>query len=168
VQFGLLCRGTPRYPTKELRTLLMQRTLRTNWPVTLSLLLLWSTLVALGKDAQRFTGFYQAHGSSAQGASITVTLSVRIFNPTDAPITGGSLLLRESLPPHSKLGSLNNVSVPGRGSVLVAGKFNVPRVEFESWQRGGSPDLTFEFQSSNGKPLSQKVDLKRGHVGNEG
>ena len=145
----------------------MQHTLRTNWPVTLSLLLLLFALTAPGKDTQRFTGFYQAHGSPAEGTSITVTLAVRIFNPTDTPITGGSLRLRESHPRHATLGSMNNVSVAGHGNVLLTGKFTVPRVEFDSWQHGGHPDLTLEFQNSIGKPLSQTLELKRGHVGNE-
>ena len=123
--------------------------------------------IAAGKNGRDFAGFYQIKDSTDQGATVKVTLAVRVFNYSESDVSEGSLSFRESGATNRILGTVTGVSVNQHESTLVTGEFTVPLGEFERWQQGRRPDVTIEFQDADGNPQSKPVEITRGRAGSE-
>lgn len=123
--------------------------------------------IAAGINGRDFAGFYQIKDSTNQGATVRVTLAIRVFNYSKNDVTDGSVSFRQSDAGHNILGSISRVSVGEHQSVLVTAEITVPLGEYERWQRGVSPDVTIEFQDTDGNLQSERVEVDRGHAGVE-
>ena len=131
------------------------------------LLILPFAVIAAGKNGRDFAGIYQIKNSANQGATVRVTLAIRVFNYSENDVTDGSVSFRQSDASHNILGSISGVSVSEHQSVLVTAEISVPLSEYTRWHRGARPVVTIEFQDADGNPQSEPVEIVRGHAGIE-
>lgn len=137
-------------------------------PLALSILLILSFAgIAAGKNGRDFAGICQIKDSTNQGATVRVTLAIRVFNYSENDVTDGNVSFRQSDAGHNILGSISGVSVNEHQSVLVTAEITVPLSEYTRWHRGAHPVVTIEFQDADGNPQSEPVEIVRGHAGTE-
>lgn len=115
----------------------------------------------LAEQGRDFAGFYKlGEDVTDLGEEVRVTLTVRIFNYSDADVIGAKIVLEGSLLPGEDLGSFAAiVDIRDRESVRVSEPFTVPRREYEQWQEGGSPRLRLEFTDAAGTKQRAPVEL---------
>lgn len=116
------------------------------------------------KDGRDFAGFYQELSATDLGESLYVSLKFQIFNYSDALVNGATIRMSDHLTNQS-MWSFAGVSIEDRRSIVVSGEFTVAQSEYENWQKGGTPNLTVEFQNAQGEKIQRTVELIRMFIG---
>ena len=134
----------------------------------LSCLILLAASTAVAKDGRDFAGFYEVSNVVELGQELQVTLTVRVFNYSDADVNDATITLEDSLLPGETYGSyLTPVYVQPRESVRLSDHFTIPRREYEYWQEGGTPSLTIKFRDPDGNTILRMIELAPMLVGGE-
>ena len=126
-----------------------------------------SLLPVRAKDGRDFAGFYELSDVSESGSTCQLTFTVRVFNYSDADVNNATLVLQDPLVPRAVYATFTGVEIRDRGNVRLSTQVTVPRREYESWLKGGSPALDVQYTSAEGKSLRRRVELSRMPVGEE-
>ena len=125
----------------------------------LACLIVLAAMVAPAKDGRDFAGFYAVNNVTDLGEEVRVTLTVRVYNYSDADVTGATITLEDSLLPDKTYGSFTLVSIRDRESVRLSGDFTIPRREYDQWQEGDTPQLRIEFKDAAGNTVERLIEL---------
>jgi len=117
-----------------------------------------------GRD---FAGIYEITNVNDLGPTVRLTLSVRLFNYSGAKVAGASLTLQDSVLPGQAYGSFPALSFGDHESVRRSADLTIPRVEYERWRRGGSPNLVVEFHDAQGNLVRRRAEVILGRLGRE-
>lgn len=125
-----------------------------------SLLLLASGPRTAAKDGRDFAGFYKLGDITDLGDQVSVPLTVRIHNYSDADVIGAKIILEDSLLPAEDLGTFAAiVDIRDRESARASEPFTVPRRLYDQWQEGVAPHLRLEFTDAAGTKQRAPVEL---------
>lgn len=127
-------------------------------------LVLCLSVIALAKDGRDFAGFYQLTDLSEQGDNYHATLKLRVFNYSEADVAGATVRLSSSLTSDETYYSFTGVSVENHDSVRLSGEVNIPREEYELWQKGASPELRLELVDDSGATRERKIEVSEKEV----
>ena len=130
------------------------------------------TLLALSmvaaKDGRDFAGFYEVSEVVEFFEEFQVTLTVRVFNYSDADVNDTAITLEDSLLPGQTYGSfITRVYILDRESARVSDQFTIPRREYEDWQEGGTPLLIIDYMDANGNTIHRPIELAQMPLGEE-
>jgi hypothetical protein len=107
--------------------------------------------VAMGAVPTRFVASYQI-GNVVEGRStVDLTLKLTLLNPTAADINGGIVVLYNTSPNRSLIGSFRMIkSLPHSGQVTISHAFTISTAEYARWQSGHPPVLEFLIPDGDG------------------
>jgi hypothetical protein len=115
---------------------------------------------AAAADGRDFAGFCKLGEISDLGEEVSVPLTVRIHNYSDADVVAAEIILEDSLLPGEDLARFATVvDILDRESARASDTVTVPRREYEQWQQGASPQLRLQFTDSAGTTQRQPVEL---------
>ncbi len=124
--------------------------------------ILLTTLSALAKDGRDFSGYYSLTDVTEQSNAVKLTLTVQVFNYSDADIKEASLLLRETGPGMAVEGAFPALKVfHDHTDVRLSQQFTVPREEYRRWQNGMVPRLVVHYMGANGIEQNRSIQLSR-------
>jgi len=127
----------------------------------LSLVLL-TALATLAKDGRDFSGYYSFTNVTEQNSEVKLTLTVQVFNYSDADIKQASLVLHRSGPGMIAEGSFPPVKVfRNQTDVRLSQEFTVSREDYRRWQNGMVPNVTVHFMGANGVEQNRSIQLSR-------
>ncbi len=119
-------------------------------------------IAGLAKDGRDFSGYYSLTDVTEQTNAVKLTLTVQVFNYSDADIKEASLVLRESGPGIAVDGAFPAVKVfHDRTDVRLSQQFTVPREEYRRWQNGMVPRLVVHYMGANGIEQNRSIQLSR-------
>ncbi len=119
-------------------------------------------------DGRDFAGFYAVSNVADLGTDYRVTLTVRVFNYSDADVSGATVTLQDSFLIDTDYGTFpGTISIPDRDSVRISANFTVSRAEYDSWQSGGTPRLRVDYQNNSGNAVRRTIELAEGLAGEE-
>jgi hypothetical protein len=125
-------------------------------------LVLLTALASLAKDGRDFAGSYSLTNVTEQNNEVKLTLTVQVFNNSDADIQQASLVLHQSGPGMTVQGAFPPVKVfRNRTDVRLSHEFTVPREEYHRWQNGMEPRLMVHFMGANGIEQRRTIQLAR-------
>ena len=111
-------------------------------------------------DGRDFAGFYEATNPSDLGnGTFRVTLTVRIFNYSDADVINATVALSGNVDPEANYGSFSAVSMADKESIKLSADFTVPAEEFNFWQNGGPPSLWIAYADADGNAVQRRIEL---------
>jgi hypothetical protein len=129
--------------------------------LVLSLVLL-TVLATLAKDGRDFSGYYSFTNVTEQNNEVKLTLTVQIFNYSDADIKQASLVLRHSGPGMIPDGAFPPVKVfRNQTDVRLSREFTVSREDYRRWESGMVPVLMVHFMGANGIEQNRSIQLSR-------
>jgi len=127
----------------------------------LSLILL-TALATLAKDGRDFAGYYSLTNATEQNNEVKLTLTVQIFNYSDADIKQASVVLHHSGPGMIVEGSFPPMKVfRNQTDVRLSQEFTVSREEYRRWQNGMVPNFVVHFMGANGIEQNRSIQLSR-------
>jgi len=128
-----------------------------------AVLLLWLGCVqAFPRDGRDFAGSYRLLSAVSRGASVNVTISVKLMNYGESEVSGARLVLKENNSQSSSLGAFSStVSLAKRGQTELRGSFEVPREQYDLWQKGATPSFVVSYKDASGRPVERRVELVR-------
>ena len=119
-------------------------------------------------DGRDFAGFYALSNVADLGTDYRVTLTVRVFNYSDADVSGATVTLQDSFQTDADYGAYpGTISIPDRESVRLSADFTVPREEYDRWQSGDTPRLRMDYQNNSGNAVRRIIELAQGPAGDE-
>lgn len=120
--------------------------------------------VGYAADGRDFAGFYDVSNVTDLGDTVPVrlTLSVCLFNYSDADVANAAVTLLGNVNPLDNYGSFSVVSIPVGGSVALSQDVTIPKEEYTFWQNGGSPALWIAYQDASGNDTQRRVELLPG------
>jgi hypothetical protein len=125
-------------------------------------LVLLTALASLAKDGRDFAGSYTLTKVTEQNNEVKLTLTVQVFNNSDADIRQASLVLHQSGPGMAVHGAFPPVKLfRDHTDVLLSQEFTVPSVEYHRWQNGMEPRLMVHFTGANGIEQRRTIQLAR-------
>jgi hypothetical protein len=141
--------------------MLLIRAVRTYTFVLLTALLL-IPIAGVAKDGRDFAGYYSLTDVTEQSSEVKLTLTVQVFNYSDADIKQASLVLHQSGPGMIVDGAFPAVKVfHNQADVRLSQEFTVPRDEYRRWQNGVVPRLMVHFMGANGIEQHRSIQLSR-------
>jgi hypothetical protein len=117
---------------------------------------------ALAKDGRDFAGYYSLTGVSQEASAVKLTLTVQVFNYSDADIRQASVVLH-----HSGPAMLVNAAFPpvkvfhNQTDVRLSQEFTIPLEEYQRWLNGMVPKLVVHFMGANGIEQNRSIQLTR-------
>lgn len=119
-------------------------------------------------DGRDFVGFYEVTNVADLGTDYRVTLTVRVFNYSDADVNNATVTLQDSAVATSDYGAYPSpVSIADRESIKLSADFTISREEYDRWQNGATPSLRTDYTDSAGNPVRRMIELSQGLVGKE-
>ena len=119
-------------------------------------------IAGVAKDGRDFSGYYSLTGITEQSDAVKLTLTVQVFNYSDADIKEASLVLRESGPGIAVDGTFPAVKLfHDRSDVRLSQQFSVTREEYRRWQNGMDPRLVVHYVGANGIEQNRSIQLAR-------
>jgi hypothetical protein len=116
-------------------------------------------------EGRDFAGFYKELSATDLGDTVRVSLRFKVFNYSGADVGGATVRLANRMRPNESHGSIANVSIADRQSVVLTGDFTVSRREHEQWRKGPSPFLMIEYRNGQGADVRRMIELLRSLVG---
>lgn len=115
-------------------------------------------------QAQRryFPATYRLSNITEATDTVTLTLSLTIFNFSGGDIHNGGVVLYSSDGPRSKpVDAFNLIKLfPSDKDVTVSAEFTVPKAEYERWSRGENPNLQFLMPDGSGGTRTVPIDAR--------
>ena len=121
-------------------------------------------------------GTYSVNHTSAEGKTVSVIISFRLFNNTAAEIKNATLMLADhqpAMPPRTppapgvippRFNNHGTVKIAAIGShqelVIKDAKFSVPALEYQQWQRGAHPVFAVSY-TDKGTRVEEPIELVR-------
>ena len=125
-------------------------------------LVLLTALATLAKDGRDFAGSYSLTNVTEQKNDVKFTLTVQVFNNSDADIKQASLVLHQSGPGMAVHGTFPPVKMfRNRTDVLLSQEFTISSEEYRRWQNGMEPRLMVHFMGANGIEQHRTIQLAR-------
>jgi hypothetical protein len=114
----------------------------------LLVILLLAGAGAVAKDGRDFSGFYTLTHVSEQGDQVRVTLTLQVFNYSDADVKQAVVTLRENTG-IDLAGAFKPITLlRDRQEAKVSRQFTVSRSEYERWQQGTQPTLFITYHAN--------------------
>lgn len=111
-------------------------------------------------DGRDFFGAYLVTDAAEQGASVRLTLKVRLSNYSDGDITEATVALEDCRLTGNTYGSFpGTVSLGDKASAQIAGEFTIPKEEYDHWQDGSKPYLTISYQDAAGNTQKRPIEM---------
>jgi hypothetical protein len=111
-------------------------------------ILLLAGVTAVAKDGRDFSGFYTLTKVSQQGDQVRVTLTLQLFNYSDADAKQAVVRLQENAG-MELAGTFKPIPLlRDRQEAKVSRQFTVPRSEYERWQQGTQPTLFITYHAN--------------------
>ncbi len=127
---------------------------------------LFASLVATphghAEDGRNFSGFYELSDVTDLGDTVSVTISLEIFNHRDAGVYDVILTVRTSTGPEADLFTMTSPFIGSGESVLLSGDVVLPREEHKRWRQGISPMPYIDFSDVAGSRTTNLVELVPG------
>ena len=125
-------------------------------------LVLLTALATFARDGRDFAGYYSFTGVTQQSNEVKLTLTVQVFNYSDADIKQASVVLHQSDPGMTVQGAFPPVKVfHNQSDLRLSQEFSVPREEYQRWQNGLVPRLMVHFMGANGIEQHRSIQLSR-------
>jgi hypothetical protein len=119
-------------------------------------------------DGRDFAGFYEVSNVADLGDTVRLTLTVRVYNYSDADVNNATVTLQDSAAATSDYGTYPSpVSIADRESIKLSADFTISREEYDRWQEGRAPFLWIAYQGGEGTIVRHNVELIRGFVDEE-
>lgn len=111
-------------------------------------------------DGRDFAAFYKVTNPTDLGTDYRVTLTILVFNYSEADVYGASITLQEALPTGADYGAYpDTVAIPDRESVQLSSEFAISRGEYDRWQNGGTPSLRIDYLDSAGNSIRRSIEM---------
>jgi hypothetical protein len=124
--------------------------------------MLLTALSAVAKDGRDFAGYYSLTDVTEQSNAVKLTLTVQVFNYSDADIKQASLVLRDSGHGTAVRGAFPAVKIfHDHTDVRLSQEFTVPREDYQRWQNGMVPRLMVHYMGANGIEQNRSIQLSR-------
>jgi hypothetical protein len=124
-------------------------------------LLLALSVFANAKDGRDFAGFYHVSNVVEQGDQMLVTLSVQVFNHSDADVKQAVLTLHAH-PLPTPIGEFQPVKLwKNHGELRRSQQFLVSRQAYERWGRGAQPELMVVYHDEQGQRYDRYVQMSQ-------
>lgn len=150
---------------------------RMKWAVLYALLFSLSLLAWAANARSPLGGTYSINRSSAQGKTVTVTMSFRLVNISEADLKNATLMVADHqpgmlpstppekgavLPRYNNHGTVNLPVIPSRSREVVIkdATFTIPAIEFQQWKKGEHPVFVLTYQAE-GRQVELPTDLVR-------
>jgi len=122
--------------------------------------------MAVGEVPSRFAASYQLSDIVEHGSQVDVTIKLTLLNPGVSDINGGIVVLYNTQPNRSFLGSFKMIkTLPHSGQVTTTTSFTISAAEYRLWQSGHAP--VFEFLVPDGAG-TDSVSIQARQVVNPG
>jgi hypothetical protein len=146
---------------------LLVKTVYIRWLLTLCAVTALCFNISKAADGRDFAGFYKLSNVIDMGEQTALTLTVQIFNYSDAPLSDAQVTVQRALwvietPPaddDSSYGVLGSLTLDDRDYAFLSGDFTVSTEEYRSWQQGGSPDVQMTIMNDAGQQIARPVEL---------
>jgi hypothetical protein len=126
--------------------------------VAITLLLsVFLLLPAIAQQPASFTANYQTGAPAIHGASVQVTLSVRLYNNTSGNVSGATLNLLNPASNGAPYATFDGVAIPAGGSAVFTQAVTVPQAEYQRWQKGGKALLALTYPGNDGNVTFARV-----------
>ena len=122
---------------------------------------LLGTITATAKDGRDFAGNYKLTNVQDHVNTVTLTLQVRLYNNSDAAISGAVVTLMAGAPEVGLRGSFPTVKTWKRAQgVLLNAQFTIPKREYLDWAHPpAQPNVVVMFQDANGQTWQRGAQL---------
>jgi hypothetical protein len=119
-------------------------------------------------DGRDFAGFYEVTNVTDLGDTVRLTLTVRVYNYSDADVSGATVTLQDPSLVGNDYGSYpGTVSIADRESARLSAEFTISRAEYDRWQEGATPSLRIDYTDSAGNAIRRMIELAQMPVGEE-
>ena len=120
---------------------------------------LFAASAAQAADGRDFAGFYELRNATDLGEEVSLTLSLRVFNYSDAIVHDATVTLEDPVLSEIAYASFSIISLADKASVDLEGDVTIPQREYQSWQEGGTPSVRIEFTDPAGNPVRRMIEL---------
>jgi len=128
----------------------------------LTLALTAATPLVQAKDGRDFSGYYAVSNPQEVGGNVKFTLTVQLFNYSDADVKQPVVALLESRPGGSSMGAFPAIKLmPKKLDITVAQQFSVSKLEYDRWLSGLAPTVVVLNKDVSGRTLQRGVQLSR-------
>lgn len=125
----------------------------------LFIFLVFAVTTVRGLDGRDFSGFYQLSSVEDHEEEIWLTMDLEVFNHSDAAVHNAALVFEDSYRPGYEYGRIPDVYLESKGSIALTTDLEVPRREYDGWQRGATPVVRIEFTDDEGNQVRSVVEL---------
>ncbi len=133
--------------------------LKASWLCWLCLVLSLA-LPASARDSRDFVGAYRLSNVSEHGATVHLTMSLRISNCGEQDLHNGALALLDGQPHPNLIGGFAPIQLLRvHQAITLHQNFDVPKQEYDRWQAGARPNLAFLSKEVNGSVRMQSISL---------
>jgi hypothetical protein len=108
---------------------------------------------ASAETARAFAGSYQLSNVVEGGNSVDVTVTLVLHNPGSSDVRNGTVVVMDTQPHHSVLGSFAIKSLPHSGEVTVTQTFTISADEYARWKTGHDPVLEILVPNGDGTSI---------------
>ena len=141
-------------------------TSRSTWLAALVALALLLGPPSTHAQRRDFAASYQLTNIEEAGSSVSLTITLKLFNYSGAEIRNGAVVLCDSsgdLQPNRKAIDAFDLieSLPAYRATTLRHRFTVPSSEYARWKQGGEPELVFLKPDSEGNAHEVHIDLRR-------
>lgn len=129
--------------------------------LALAACMILATQLSGASGLTRLSGSYEVMGKTDVGPNATVRLRVHLTNQGASSLSVQRMALRNFSHPTRDQVHASALTIPAGGSADSSQEFTVPRLEYESWQRGSQPRLILEILTDSGRRTTEVVPLTR-------
>jgi hypothetical protein len=141
------------------------RNFRNGWIVGVALVFAGLACGGLARgNGREFSGFYRISDASVSGETVSLTLTLRLFNHSGADVSNATVMLRDRIIPSQNYGTFASVKVPAGRAVQLSGTFQISQHEYQSWQQGRQPFLMIEYADAAGNKVRRPIEIARSPI----
>lgn len=116
---------------------------------------------AFASGGRDFAGYYAINHAQQVGDNVTLTLTLQIFNHSDADIKNATVALHHAQDTAVQGSYAVIKSFPDQRDVRLSREFTVPVRDFERWKMGTPPILTVRYKDAHGTTWTKSIQLSR-------
>jgi hypothetical protein len=115
--------------------------------------------ITQASDLTRLSGSYEVIGKTDVGPKTTVRLHVHLTNQGRGSLSIQRMALRDFSHPTRDQVRACALTIPAGASSNSTQEFTLPRIEYETWQRGNQPTVVLEIVTPSGHRTNEVVRL---------
>lgn len=127
-----------------------------------------ATPYGLAEGGREFSGFYEISDVTDLGETVSMTLTLQIFNHRNTGVYDVTLTVLTSSEPDADFVTLISPFIGSMESDRLSGHLTLQSEDFERWEQGIPPAPRIEFSDAEGNRKTNMVDFGPSHLSEEG